>query len=160
MRSLKLSEWTNIAEIIASIAIIVSLVYVGLQVKQNTYGFQQSSYQHVLDILVQGDMALAQDAELHRLVTSAMADPKTVPAEEWSRFSHFMFPRIGIWEYIYLARQENALNEFQWTAFEPYFRTLACETGVKKFWQENRNGFAASFNEYVARLIEKDCASE
>jgi hypothetical protein len=32
----KLSEWANIAEIIGAVAIIISLIYVSIQVRDNT----------------------------------------------------------------------------------------------------------------------------
>ncbi len=36
MSKLKLSEWANIAEIIGGIAIVASLLFVGLEVRENT----------------------------------------------------------------------------------------------------------------------------
>ena len=48
MKRLTLSEITGIAEIVGSIGIIVSLIFVGLQIRQNTNQVEASSYQAAL----------------------------------------------------------------------------------------------------------------
>ena len=40
---LKLSEWASIAEIIGAIAVIVSLIYVGYQVNDNTSAIRSAA---------------------------------------------------------------------------------------------------------------------
>ena len=36
MKKLTLSQWTSIAEIIGMLAVVVSLIFVGLEIRQNT----------------------------------------------------------------------------------------------------------------------------
>jgi hypothetical protein len=86
LKNLKLSEWANVAEIIASIVIVFSLAYVGLELNQNTKSIQQSSYQSTLSMLTEGDLLLAADADINRIVTAAESDPTKLADEEWSRF--------------------------------------------------------------------------
>ena len=75
MRSLKLSEWANVAEIVASVVIVASLVYVGLEVNQNTRALQNESYQFVLTALREGNDLLVTDADFYRIFVTGEASP-------------------------------------------------------------------------------------
>ena len=43
MRRLSLSEWASIAEIIGAVAVVLSLIYVGVQVQENTSEVRESN---------------------------------------------------------------------------------------------------------------------
>jgi hypothetical protein len=132
--------------------IIASLGYVGLELNQNTTAIQQSSYQATLDMLTEGDYLLASDEDLNRIVLTAERDPSQLDDEEWSRFTRYAFPRLGSWEYIYLSRQSNSISETHWSAFNPYFADLICNSGYKKFFEENTIAFDDSAHAVYARL--------
>ena len=83
MSKLKLSDFASIAEILASVVVIASLAYIGLELRQNTQAMQQASYQSANDYLLQLDLAQATDEELNRLVMKAESTPADVTEEEW-----------------------------------------------------------------------------
>ena len=115
MRKLSLSEWANLAEIAGTAAIVVSLAYVGVQVHQNTKALQTESYQSVPAMISQGEYLLAADAELHRLCVSGAGSPESLSADDWSRFTYFNYPYMGLWEYLYLGTKENTITPATWS---------------------------------------------
>ena len=116
MRNLKLSEWANVAEIIASVVIVISLIYVGFEVNQNTQALQNEVHQNVLSILSDQQNVLVADAEFHEIFMTAETMPTNLSALEWSRFEQFMYPRFGVWEYLYVAIQDDAITDSVWSA--------------------------------------------
>ncbi len=160
MQKLKLSEWASVAEIVASVVIIASLAYVGLELNQNTQALQQQSYQSTMGLLAGGDMTLATNEDLLRIVVVAETSPSDVSAEEWLRFTHFVYPRIATWEFLYLAKQENSLSEIQWGAFEPYFVGFSCKRGYMRFWEENQSAFAQAFRVYLDTKVFPECREQ
>ena len=44
----KLSNWASIAEIVSAAAVVISLIFVGLQIRQNTQVTKSSAYQSLL----------------------------------------------------------------------------------------------------------------
>ena len=157
MRDLKLSEWANIAEIIASVVIIASLMYVGLELDQNTRALQNDSYQNVLAMLSDQQIALVSNEELHRVIKAAESSPSDVSAEDWSRFTEFMFPRIGVWEYLYVANQEDSISDTVWTGFEPYFLSIICRPGYGRWMDENSAAFVPEFFDYLQTTAMPTC---
>jgi hypothetical protein len=157
MRKLKLSEWASISEIIASVVIVVSLVYVGFELNQNTQALQQGSYQSVLDRLAQSQMALALDEDLLNIVAIAEISPTELSAIAWRRFSHYVLPHFGEWEYLYLSKKDNAISDPQWLAFEPYFLGIFCKPGYRRFWNENRHAYSEEFIGYIETEVSPGC---
>lgn len=157
MRSLKLSDWANIAEIVASVVIVASLVYVGRELNQNTRAMQNESYQYVLGMLHESQLAIAMDEDFHRFVITAQTSPDDVSAEDWSRYTQFMYPRVGVWEFLYLEKQDKAISDTVWGAFEPYFLDMVCTNGYRRFLDESYSGFAPTFIEYVETTAIPTC---
>jgi len=158
MPNLKLSEWANVAEIAVSFVIVASLAYIGLEVNQNTQALQIASYQSMNNYLLELDVAQASNEDLNRIIMLAETSPSDVTAEEWVRFTKMAYPRYGLWEYMYLAIQENAISENQWLAFEPYFvGEFACKRGYRRFWEEHHFGFSPLFNEYMQSEVLPTC---
>jgi len=157
MPNLRLSEWANIAEIVASIVIVASLAYIGMELNQNTQALQQESYQTTLATMIDVDIAEATDESLSRILLSGMSSPGELTPEEWYRFARVAYARFGMWEYIFLSNRENAISHQQWTALEPYFIDLSCKMGFKRFWAENRTGFSPEFVNYFKVTTQLTC---
>ena len=155
---MQLSEWASISEIVASIVIIASLGYVALELNQNTQAIQQSSYQDALDTLSSGDFLLASDAGVHRIVKLGEVDSPEISETEWSRFEHFAFPRVGVWEHTFLAHSENSISEIQWTALEPFFINMFCKAGYRRFMKENRVAWSLDFLSYIDTEATPKCS--
>jgi len=157
MPTLKLSDWANLSEIVASVAVVLSLIYVGFQINQNTVAIQQESHQSVQEILQAIDLTLAADPELLKIVMSAEKSPAEVTELQWRRFTHMAIQNIATWEFVYLARSEGAITEDQWAGFNPYFTAMVCKAGYRRFWEENRPFFTPSFALHVNTIIGSEC---
>jgi hypothetical protein len=46
-------------------------------------------------MLTEGDLLLATDSDLNRIVTQAESDPTKLTEEGWSRFGRYAITRIG-----------------------------------------------------------------
>ena len=160
MLNLKLSDWANVAEIIASFAIVASLAYVGMEISQNTKALQNDSYQNMLAMINEGQYILATDQEFHRLFVTGEKSPSELSEEDWSRFTQFNFPRMDTWEYLYLGNQDNMITPAVWSAFDPYFRGIVCMRGHRRFFRENRAAYAPQFIVYLETDVLPDCPSE
>ena len=111
MKSLKLADWANIAEIVAAVVIVISLAYVGLEINQNTKALQNESHRSTLEMMNSGQNILATDEEFHRIYISGLESPADLNEAEWSRFVQFMLPRIGAVTNSCLAAR---LNDCSW----------------------------------------------
>ena len=160
MRKFSLAELANIAEIAGAIVIVASLAYIGIEMNQNTKALQLGSYQAMISNMIQLDIAIATDEELSRIVDTAESKPTDLAEDEWVRFQTVVYPRIGLWEYLFLATQENALSDVQWQSFQPYYAHMACKPGYRRFWELQRHSFSPVFQDYLESEILPNCARE
>ena len=157
MQKLSLSDWANVAEIIASFVIVGSLVYVGFEINQNTQALQHASYQNTLDRMGEEQRDLANNPDLLAIVMKAETSPEEMTPIEWRRFVHHTLPALGTWEYMYLARQDGAVAEMQWQAFDPYFRVQICSAGRQRLAFEAQYAFSQDFASYVLDTVISNC---
>lgn len=160
MDKLSLSELANVAEIAGAIVIVASLAYIGIEMNQNTKALQLESYQAMMDNLIQLDIAIATNEDLSRIVATAENKPTELAENKWVRFQTVAYPRIGLWEFLFLATQEDALSDVQWQAFQPYYADIACKPGYRRFWGLQRHGFSPGFQEYIDSEVHPNCARE
>ena len=152
MRNLKLSEWANVAEIIASVVIVMSLIYVGFELNQNTQALRSEIHQNVMAVLNEQNHVLVEDAEFHKIFVTGETRPDELSELEWSRFEIFLYGRFGVWEYLHIAIQENTITDTEWLSFESYFLSLVCEPGYRRWWHQNRTSHNPDFKAYVDNL--------
>jgi hypothetical protein len=151
MSKLTLSEWANIAEISAAVVVVLSLIYVGLELDRNTKAVHSETWQAVVDKLIDLDIAEASSPELSRLLILGDSSPDDLTAEQWWRYSKFAESRLGEMEFAYLARTNDTLGESYWVALEGYLGHMVCKAGYQRFWDENgKVSFHADFYNYVA----------
>ena len=64
MRKLRLADWASIAELISAIAVVISLLYVGLQVNENTNEIRAANRQQITNRAHSATMLAATSPEL------------------------------------------------------------------------------------------------
>ena len=160
MKKLTLTNIAQIAEVIAAIVIVISILYVGKELKQNTQAMHDSSWQAVLDKLIELDMAEAATPELSQVIMRGETRPDTMTEEEWFRFSKFALARMGILEYGYLSRSSNALGDFHWETIEGYLQNKVCLPGYQLYWSQVDEGvYDPEYVRFVNGLI-ANCSSD
>ena len=133
MSKLKLSEWANLAEIGASLAVVASLAYVGLEINQNTKAVHAATYQGFIGDLTQIGLAIVTDPNLDRIVTSGESSPAELSAQEWTTFSRVSLAFIGQMELAYLSYLDGTMSDSQWSGIEPFIESRLCWPGYRRF---------------------------
>ena len=153
MTKLKLADWAHFSEIAASAVVVLSIIYLGLEINQNTIALQNESHLAVNQTLSAFDVAAAMDQEFHQILTTATKTPSELSEEDFARYVTYVTPRLGIWEYMFLAKQKDAIGGSTWEAFDPYFRSMVCTKGYRRVWREVEGSFAESFRSYLNNLV-------
>jgi hypothetical protein len=103
----RLSDWATIAEIISAIAIVVSLIFVGLEIRQNTNATYAASYDNLLADIVDWRIAAATNPELARIVNEQNGAESLIWEAALQNF-----------ERAYVSRVYGRLGDREWARFE------------------------------------------
>ena len=149
VRKPRLSELSQYAEIAAAITVVISLIYVGQQVQDNTAAIRSSTMQAVAD---SSDLALqkqAADEELSRIRMTGNADISSLTELEAMRYMSF---HRGQWlrmQNIYAQQQLGVLDEGFWYTYSRIICAVYSPPGVRATWSDHSDVLAPDFVEFV-----------
>lgn len=139
MKKLTLSEWTNIAEIIGMIAVIISLIFVGFEIRQNTAQVEaasmKSSYNFV-DLVYK----LGGDTTSNEVIIRGLNDFGDLSIGEKALFDSYITTigmEFDVARDLYLR---GFLEEELYLAYEELWARVMMSPGSKEMFEITREG--------------------
>ena len=145
MKKPTLSEWASIAEIIAAVAVVISLFFVGSEVRRNTRAVQAASLQSVIDIARQQILLMASNPELNRIAMIGDDDPSKLNPEE--RMRYFWQDRsfwLGM-QTVYRQRQLGMLPNEEWDVYNKVICVNIGTRGTRALWAQEAPNLIPAF---------------
>ena len=143
-----------ISEVVGAVAVVISLVYLAYQVRQNTRAIRGSTLDAITDH--QQD-ELRWSAEISHIWKKALDAPDTLTFDEsW---------QLGEWTNAAFTARQNEFHQYRhglldkevWLASENIIRLLVAIEWVRNWWQEHaRNDRSAEFAALVDRIIDEN----
>jgi len=110
---LSLSEWASIAEVIGAVGVVISLIYVGIQVSENTDEIRATNRQQLIGRAHTATNHVASSPELaHALSKLGSREPLT-PAQQ-IQYGFFVRGMVYDVQEAFLLHQEERLDEAYW----------------------------------------------
>ena len=148
---MKIKTLAAASEILASIAVIVSLVFVIVSLNQNTAALQSINDDFLYELQDARLSAVQNDTDLANILVKVFAGEFLGPAER-VRFDYWMIREINMWELAFIRHSEGLMPPAQWVAWETSFITSALPYVPKETWDEWRSGYGEEFREYMDQL--------
>lgn len=161
IRKPTLAELAHLGEVIGGIGVIVTMIYLAVQVRANSELLRAQQH-YLTNQLDQGLQRLViADEGLARLLVKAAGDPKQLSAAERVRFYTYETQFSADAEYAYYEYADGALDKDIWEAWvegiAEHFRSSA---GAREFWKNNKASFGKRYQDFVDRLLSKIQATE
>jgi hypothetical protein len=144
---ISLDTWARISEIGTAIIVVVSLIYIAVELDRNTRATYTTSWEAVNENLISIDIAEA--TEMSSFIEAAENDSKGISEEELFQFSRMAMARLAVIEYAYLGIRNETLNDYYWGAMSGFLNHLICKPGYRKFWDNNEKIFHPDYVHYV-----------
>jgi hypothetical protein len=139
-----------IAEIAGAIAIVVSVIYLGVQIRANTKVLRSQAHYNALSLAQRPFEMAITDQSLADLMETAYASPEKLNEGQWSRCRNDLFMQFNSWEYLYYQNTDGSIPKQLWVGSDAYFKELvATKPGLKRFWSEYQHAFDDPFRSYV-----------
>jgi hypothetical protein len=91
-----------LAQIVASIGVVVSLIFVGLQIRQNTGALQRNEHNSTMAQWTVIRMAIAKNRDIAELMTAGLNGARALDAADQLRLEHMLgenaWASFHIWE--------------------------------------------------------------
>lgn len=145
-----------ITEITGVIAVVVSVLYLGLQIRDNTKVLRSQVHYNALSLAQRPMEMMIENESLASVVNRAYANPDAMSADDWARFGNYAFIGFNAWEYLYYQHRDRAIPKELWVGADAYFKELVeAKPGLTRFWSEFQISFDEPFRSYVAAEFAK-----
>jgi len=138
-----------IGEIVGAAAVVLTLGYLAVQMRQNTRAVRAASFHQVADSFSAVSLAVVQDATLVSLLLRTRLDPESLTREEHARFQVFLLTFVRRAESMFFHSEQGTLQRESWQGIRMTLAdTLATSLG-QRWWSESSHRFNSSFRAYV-----------
>ena len=148
----------NLGEFISGIVVIISLVYLAMQVRQNTRSIRTENYARALERVSALQSRLSQDGEFCALFSQALTGPSNVSPNERIQFTWCLYELFGGQEFLFHQSQAGTVPEEVWERWSDTMTWWLSFPGVRAWWDGKPTPFSASFTSYIDTLIERASA--
>jgi hypothetical protein len=162
MKKLTLSEWAAAGEIVGTVAVVVSLLFVAYSVDRNTDATQASNE----NILFERHTDLANqfllDPTLAEILLKKRNGAAGLSDVEGIRWEKYELGMLDIWALAHSRYDRNLLSEEQWVAWDRYFTHLfskEAESITRGRWRELSYGYETGFWNHVGEALFGTAAS-
>jgi hypothetical protein len=147
-----LQDLGNLGEFLGSIGVIASLVYLAIQIRQNTRSVRSAAYQAAVASSVEAASLFASSETLSEAFSKGFRDFESLKGPERYRFGAYAYGLFRSYENLFYQHAQGAIEEQLWLGFRNMLQRDINVTGMTAWWDRERDIFSSEFLRYVDGL--------
>jgi hypothetical protein len=147
-----IQDFGAIGEIVGGIAVIATLIYLSVQLRQANISTHRNMYAQAATAISDFWLSLARDYELYETFISMLRAPDTLNDQDLHKGYLVMDSYLSLMESYYLHNKEygEELSQQRWGR---QLQRMFEAPGGQQYWTLRRSSFHAEFAEYIDSLI-------
>jgi hypothetical protein len=146
---MKLKEYALIAEIVGGFAVIIGLVFVGLELRQNTIAQRVTATQTLVENYSNAADFFVRDTESACIHVRGNKGLENLTGVERIRYSIGTFNVLRAVEQLHFYSLEGMVDQRIWRGFQRQLDEVMRYPGVMQYWQLRRDWFSDEFQEFI-----------
>ncbi len=149
------TDWdaiSAISQMIGSIAVVLSVLYLAFQVHQSTRLAKLAAQDAAATSLRDVTRPFAENADLARIWRKGLEDLQALPAEEQARFFHSCYQFLKAFETIHFHHIHGVMDEQIWRGWCGLLRHYIASPGMEQYWNLRQELFSARFRQFIQEL--------
>ena len=138
-----------VSELIAAVAVVVSLIYIAAQVRSGAETFKTTLRDSAFNSLMEYNYALLADPELGWIFQEGMRDLDALDDKQRARAFHVMYSFFKLFENMYLHYLEGSVDENVWINNRQILFVYAGQSGARKYLSARMPIFAPEYRELL-----------
>ena len=141
-----------IGEVIGAAAVVISLIYVSVQIRSGTTALRTTTRASVFKSLQEWNIAVMADPRLGWVFQNGSRDFDSLGEDERARYPHVMYSFFKILENIYLHHLDGVVPSELWEPNLTMLTAYASSPGGRMYWEERKAAYDPHFNAVVEGL--------
>ena len=151
--SQKLSAFASIAEIIGAFAVVVSLIYVGVQVNDSNRAVRSASVNDANVAVQEWYNQIGSNGETSRLFYRALMSEEPTSNEDEFQFIMMFHGAFLAFQNSYLMSEEGTIDQDLVDGLTGAILAVKDTPGMRRYWRQRRTTLHPRFVQYVDDLI-------
>ena len=149
-----LQDLGSIGEFVAALATVATLVYLAVQIRQNTTTVRTSS--HHAGSTAWSDLIarIAADSTLSEIYHTGRMSPDELSKQDARRFDLVFDAMLAQIENFYIQYASGQLPQSNQDRFVEILRAQARTPGFQRYWPRRRDSFTAEFVDYIEQELQ------
>jgi len=151
-------DWTvavGIAEVIGTIAVVISLGYVALQIRQNTNATRVASAQNLVTVSTNAHFLMASDNDLAKILQKGLYDPDALEDYEQLKMNSLFLGGYVQYDFAYRQYIKGQLEPDTWERMEFEMLLFIQMPGGAKWWEQDKSRLSPQFVTFIEDKLSK-----
>jgi hypothetical protein len=146
-----------IGELIGAVAVVITLVYLAVQIRQNTMVSRAATRQKVAQMAMAAGSDVAINGDLAELLVRDLEGKEITPAQRLRLFAR-LYVALRHWENIHYQHLIGMLSKDEWRGFRLNLKALFEWKTTQTYWKNERSFYSSAFQDEIT-TIQKEVAS-
>lgn len=153
-------DWKDLLESVGLVAIIASLVFVGIETRNSTEqavltnrALEIAAYQELMDNISEMNRLQLQDAELSAIVMKSLKSPDDLTELEQYRMNRAYFMRLRHGDMAFFQYERGAIDSDRLASAMKIVQLGLPQ--MRNFWRHNQQSFVENYRHHVNGLIDE-----
>lgn len=152
----RLSDLASMAEIIGAFAVVVSLVYVGIQVDDSASAVRAASANDANVAVQNWYLEVGSDEQTSRVFYRALTSKEPLTDEEEFQFLMMFHGVFLAFQNSYLLAEEGTIDVELREALTRAILGVKDTPGMRRYWRQRKSYLHTAFADYVDELLLKE----
>jgi hypothetical protein len=141
-----------IAQMIGSVAVVLSVLYLAVQVHGSTRVAKLAAQDAAATSLREVTRPFAENADLARIWRIGLEDLQGLSPEEQTRFFHSTYQFLKAFETIHFHYVHGVMDEQIWQGWCGLLRHYVASPGMEHYWKLRHDLFSERFQRFIDTL--------
>ena len=152
----KLQVVASIAEIVGAFAVVISLIYVGVQVNDSNRAVRSASVNDANVAVQAWYMQIGSDEQTSRLFYNALMSDEVTSREDEFQFMMMFHGVFLAFQNSYLMAEEGTIDSELVDGLTGAILTVKDTPGMARYWRQRRTTLHPRFVRYVDDLLQRE----
>jgi hypothetical protein len=144
-----LATLAQLGEFVGGIGVVLSLIYLGIQVRGNTKSQQADITARVVDRMAGMQTVFGTDSEANALFNQGVSDPTKMTMQDRTRFMWLLTEFFGAMEFLMQQYHADNIDRETWDRWAATFDWWLTWPGIRAYWVGRAIPFTKTFTSYV-----------
>lgn len=151
-----LTRMMQIGELLVAVAVVVSVVFVAIEIRQNSEAQIRSTTQEAVGNYISSLERLVDNADFSCLYIRGVQDYRALSGADRLRFSaYYMSTYYQLQEMLQFA-EEGSIDADTWSGFLGLLTETTQYPGVRQWFSDRRHWFNSDFQAYIDELMQEN----